>query len=221
MTDKSYKGEIKARIVEVRFSMSGMVSSVSKRSGDSVSKGNILASLDKKLLQQQLDSELLDYEKVRADFEAYGLKAGEPTDDMGRFLKKQKQASLDLSVKSVELAKARLDQVNLFSPVTGVVVDDSNIVAGVFVSPASSPFKILDSSSFYFEFEIDQEDLAKFKEPVDMEISLPGVEEKYLGKTQTILLYCGKKAGKFNVAVTLEKMDGLMMGMVGNASLRT
>ena len=216
----TYQGEVKAKIVEVRFSMSGMVSYVSKKTGDIVSKGNILASLDKKLLQQELDSELLDYEKVRADFEAYGIKTGEPTDDMSRFLKKQKQASLDLSVKSVEVAKARLDQVNLFSPVSGVIVDDSNIVAGVYVSPASSPFIILDTSSFYFDFEIDQTDLLKFKEPVDMEISLPGVEEKYLGKTKAILPYSGKKAGKFSVVMSLEKTDGLMVGMVGNASLR-
>ncbi len=138
---------------------------------------------------------------------------------MGKFLKKQKQASLDLSVKSVELAKARLDQVNLFSPVTGVIVDDSNIVAGVYVSPASSPFKILDTSSFYFEFEIDQVDLNKFKKPVDMEISLTGLEEKFLGKTNLILPYCGKKPGRFNVVVSLEKMDNLLMGLVGEASL--
>jgi len=215
----TYKGEVKAKIIEIRFANSGMVSYVAKKTGDGVSKGNILASLDKKILQQQLDSELLDYEKVRADFEAYGLKAGEPSDDMGRFLKKQKQASLDLSVKSVELAKARLDQVNLFSPVSGVIIDDSNIVAGVYVSPASSPFIILDTSSFYFEFEIDQADLVKFKQPVDMEIALPPFEEKYLGKTKTILPHSSKKAGKFSVVVDLEKMDGLMMGMLGEAKL--
>lgn len=215
-----YKGEIKGRIVEVRFAVSGLVSYVAKRSGDMVSKGNVLASLDKKILQQQLDCELLDYEKVRADFDAYGLKVGEPSDDLTRFSKKQKQASLDLSVKSVELAKAKLDQVNLFSPVSGVIIDDSNIVTGFYISPASSPFKILDTSSFYFEFEIDQADLIKFKEEVKMEITLIPLKEKYMGKTKTILPYSGKKAGKFNVIVTLEKTDGLMMGMVGKALIK-
>ena len=217
----TYKGEIKAKVIEVRFAQSGLVSYVTKRTGDTVSKGNVLASLDKKILQQQLDSELLDYEKVRADFDAYGIKTGEPIDDLGRFSKKQKQASLDLSVKSVELAKARLDQVNLFSPVSGVVIDDSNIVAGVYVSPASSPFKILETSSFYFEFEIDQVDLVKFKQEVEMEISLKSLEEKYNGKTKAILPYSGKKAGSFNVVVALEKIEGLMMGMIGTALIKS
>ncbi len=216
----TYQGEIKGKIVEVRFAISGLVSYVAKRGGDLVSKGNVLASLDKKILQQQLDCELLDYEKVRADFDAYGLKVGEPSDDIGRFSKKQKQASLDLSVKSVELAKARLDQVNLFSPVSGVVIDDSNMVAGLYVSPASSPFKILETSSFYFEFEIDQADLVKFKQEVGMEITLQPFEEKYLGKTKAILPYCGKKAGSFNVVVALEKTEGLMMGMIGTALIK-
>lgn len=217
----TYQGEIKGRIIEVRFAISGLVSYVAKRSGDIVSKGNVLASLDKNVLQKELDCELLDYEKVRADFDAYGTKVGEPSDEVGKFLKKQKQVSLDLSVKSVELAKAKLDQVNLFSPVNGVIVDDSNIMAGLYVSPASSPFTILETSSFYFEFEIDQADLVKFKEVLEMEITLKPFEEKFMGKTKAMLPYSAKKAGKFNVVVALEKTEGLMMGMLGTASLRT
>lgn len=220
MTD-IYQGEIKGKIIEVRFAISGLVSSVAKRSGDKVLKENILASLDKKILQQQLDCELLDYEKVRADFDAYGLKVGEPSDDLERFSKKQKQISLDLSVKSVELAKAKLDQVNLFSPVNGIIIDDSNIISGVYISPASSPFKILDTSSFYFEFEIDQSDLNKFKEDVKMEITLKSFKEKLVGKTKAIIPYSDKKAGKFKVMVVLEKTDELMMGMVGKALIKT
>ncbi len=219
MTD-IYQGEIKGKVIEVRFAMSGLVSSVAKISGDMVSKGNVLASLDKKILQQQLDCELLDYEKVRADFDAYGIKVGEPTDDLGKFSKKQKQVSLDLSVKSVELAKAKLDQVNLFSPVSGIVIDDNDIVSGLYVSPASSPFKILDTSSFYFEFEIEQADLPKFKEGVEMEISLISAGEKLKGKTKSILPYSNKKAGVFSVVVPLEKTEGLMMGMVGEALIK-
>lgn len=215
-----YQGEIKGKIIEVRFAISGLVSYVAKKSGEMVLKGNLLASLDKKILQQQLDCDLLEYEKVRADFDAYGLKVGEPTDDLGKFSKKQKQLSLDLSVKSVELSKAKLDQVNLFSPVSGIIIDDSNIVPGFYISPASSPFKILDTSSFYFEFEIDQVDLIKFKEEVNMEITLLPIEEKFMGKTKTIIPYSDKKAGKFNVVVALEKTDGLMMGMIGKALIK-
>ena len=215
-----YQGEIKARIVEVRFAISGLVTYVAKRSGEIVSKGNVLASLDKNVLQKELDCELLDYEKVRADFDAYGIKTGEPSDDLGRFSKKQKQASLDLSVRSVELAKAKLDQVNLFSPVSGVIIDDSDIVTGLYVSPASSPFKILDTSSFYFEFEIDQADLPKFKQEVEMEITLVSVEGKYLGKTKSILPYSNRKAGIFSIRVPLEKTEGLMVGMLGEALIK-
>ena len=218
--DDIYQGEIKARIVEVRFAISGLVSYVAKRSGEIVSKGNVLASLDKNVLQKELDCELLDYEKVRADFDAYGIKTGEPSDDMGRFLKKQKQASLDLSVRSVELAKAKLDQVNLFSPISGVIIDDSEIVTGLYVSPASSPFKILDTSSFYFEFEIDQADLPKFKQEVEMEITLVSVEGKYLGKTKSILPYSNRKAGTSSIRVPLEKTEGLMVGIVGEALIK-
>src|SRR3989344_1706265 len=131
-----FNGEGKARIVEARFALSGKVTFVAKHTGDNVKKGELLASLDRKILQTELDSELADFEKVRADFEIFNLKAGEPTDAISQYLKKEKQAQLNVSVKEVELAKARLDQADLFSPVAGVVLDDSAIVTGLYITPA-------------------------------------------------------------------------------------
>ncbi|PIQ70389.1 hypothetical protein COV89_00755, partial [Candidatus Shapirobacteria bacterium CG11_big_fil_rev_8_21_14_0_20_40_12] len=62
MTGKIFTGEIKARIIEVRFGLSGKVATVAKKAGDSVQKGNLLAALDRKILQTELDKQLADFE---------------------------------------------------------------------------------------------------------------------------------------------------------------
>ena len=167
MTGKIFTGEIKARIIEVRFGLSGKVATVAKKAGDSVQKGNLLAALDRKILQTELDKQLADFEKTRADFEIFNLKQSGVLDDLTKYLKVEKQAQLNVSVKEVELAKARLDQADLFSPVEGTVIDESNITPGLYVTPSSNPFKILETASFWFEIKIEPEEIAeKFDIPV-------------------------------------------------------
>jgi len=53
-----------------------------------------------------------------------------------------------------------------------------------------------------------------------MEISLISIDEKFLGKTKPILPYFAKKAGIFSVVVALEKTEGLMVGMLGEALIK-
>ena len=51
-----FAGQIKGRTIEARFAFSGKLVALRKNIGDSVSKGEVLASLDRKLLQ--LESQL-------------------------------------------------------------------------------------------------------------------------------------------------------------------
>ena len=71
---KVFKGEVKARIVETRFALSGKITGVSKHTGDTVKKWNLIASLDRKILQMELDRQLSDFEKVRADWDGFTQK---------------------------------------------------------------------------------------------------------------------------------------------------
>ena len=212
MAENNFKGRIKAKIVEVRFAMAGKLVALNKRKGDWVKKGELLASLDKKISQTQLDKELADFEKVRAEFEIFNLKKGEPTDDITKYLKKQMQADLDGSVKAVEVAKAELDKSDLFAPVEGIMVDDSNLVPGVYLTPASSPFKIIENNSFYFELEIEQASLSQFVNPRPVTVKIPGLEKVIAGQTKPIL---SQENGKLLVEVELRDKSGLLVGLEG------
>jgi multidrug resistance efflux pump len=169
---KIFRGFVKARIVEARFALSGKVAGVQKVTGDTVKKWDVIASLDRKILQMELDRELAGYEKVRADFEVYAQKNSEPQNDLDKYLKTEKQAMLNVSVKDVELAKAKLDMTNLLSPVDGIIMDDSGIVPGLFTTPAGSGVKIIDTSSYYFEVEVEQKDIPYFSESKSAEVHI-------------------------------------------------
>jgi multidrug resistance efflux pump len=210
MEENTFKGIVKCRVIEVRFGTSGKVVSVAKKIGDSVKKGEILASLDRKSFQMELDRQLTDYERVRAEFEIFNLEKGEPKDDVARFLKTQKQSQLNASVKDVELAKVKMDMADLFSPIEGLIVDDSNIVAGIYVTPSSNPFKIAENK-FFLEMEVDQEDVALFMESQKLAVKIAGLD-KVIETTSSLPVLPGSK-GRFVVKADLVDSSGLLSGL--------
>ncbi|HJY98927.1 MAG TPA: HlyD family efflux transporter periplasmic adaptor subunit [Patescibacteria group bacterium] len=206
----SFDGEVKARIIELRFAESGKIAHVSKHTGDLVKKGNLVASLDRKMLQIELDRQLNDFEKVRADFERFAEKHPDPQDE-NKFIKAEKQAQLNASVKDVELTKAKLDQADLFAPIDGIILDDSNILPGIYVSPASSAVKLIDTGAYYFEFEIKQKNIHDFMETRKCVVKIDMAPENIEAKTGTIV----PDGKKFVVRVALPENKWVLLGMRG------
>lgn len=197
--------------MELRFAYSGKIVALGKSEGDLVNIGNVIASLDRKILQTELDRQLADYEKVRAQFEMFKAKQN---DD--KFLAQISQSELNASVKDVELSKFKMDQADLVSPITGTLIDLGGLRVGLYVTPSSNPVKILDSNSIKFKFEIGQNDLEKFLIPVKAVISFPKMKVKFEGTT--IVPVLGIK-GKFEIEVKLDSSTGLLSGMFGEISL--
>ncbi len=215
MAGITYPGEVKALIIDLRFALSGKVGQISVKTGEIVKKGQLLAGLDKKLFQIQLDRQLADYEKARAEFDMFNLQKGEPQDDLTKLLKTQKQALLNASVKEVELAKEKLDQHDLVSPIEGIILDDSGLVPGVYITPSSNPIKILNTTSFFFEIKISQNDLEKFSQSLKAKVSIAGIKEDILFETKPVL---ADEKG-FWVRASFENSSGLYLGQKGEMSL--
>lgn len=216
MAKKPYSGFVVADLFEVRFAFSGKVVSVRKKTGDAVKKWEAIASLDRKSLQTELDRQLADYEKARAGFELFRIKHGEGGDDTVKFLRQGEQAQLNASVKEVELAKYKLDSSGLISPVNGVIVDMGGLAAGMYVTPGSFPVKVIDHESLSFRFTIEQDDLAGFREPIALKVTVGGLNKEYAG---TAVPPVWGKDGRFDVTITFEDRDGLIPGMKGEATI--
>lgn len=213
---QSFDGVVIAEIIEVRFAFSGKVVSVKKQAGDAIKQGEVIASVDRKPLQTELDRQLADYEKVRAEFEIFNIKSGQAGDDITKFLRQEKQAQLNASVKEVELAQYRLDHADLVSPVEGTIVDMQGLAAGLHVTPASNPVTIVARSPLRFRFTVSQKELSRFLTPATVRIKLDGLEKEYSGTTRVPVT---GKDGTFPIEVQVEDGSGLLPGMVGNVTV--
>lgn len=196
----SIPGIVTAKVIDVRFAFSGKISAIYKKENDRIKRGEWLASLDKKLLQTELDKELLDYEKVRSAFEK------------DKFL----QNALDISVKNVELAKMRLDQADLVCPVDGKVIE-SDLAVGLNATPASQSVKVLDENSFSFQFKVSQNELGNFLTPRKAWVSFYKGKEDDV-EVETTPPVIGEN-GKFKVSARLPYSDKILPGMEGEIIL--
>lgn len=206
MSQKTYKGVVGGEFIEVRFAFSGLVARINRNLGDVVNKGDILASLDRKNLQTDLDRELANYEKVRAEFEIFNLQNPNINSDLLKYEKVQKQAALNSSVKAVELSKSQLDSADLKSPIKGVVTDFNKLRVGMYITPGSFPITIWDSEAVYLGVEIEWEDIKDFPAGSERLVKLETQEEAVKGTVQPILPPDGKTPLMVKILLPNEKM---------------
>lgn len=210
-----YKGIISARIVEVRFAIAGKINFIGKRKEDKVLKNELIASLDKKSTQIELDRELADFEKKRAEFDLFNLKNKDDS-DVVKFERTYHQAQLTASIKNVELAKSRLDATSLYSPVEGYIVNDSFIEVGINCTPASATIQICDTSTYCFVFTIPQEKVLFFKNTKEATIQIDGMKDEVIGKTKAPfsdgkLLY---------ISIPISDTANIYLGQHGKAKIK-
>ena len=126
----------------MRFYQGGTVVWVGVKKGDIVKKGQGLAKLDDKLDKIDLDIDLANYRRARAEFEDVARKLPSPQNEEEKGVKEIAQAKLDVAVKKVEKQKYMMDKLTLVSPVNGEIVDDSDLVAGMNITPSGFPMTI-------------------------------------------------------------------------------
>ena len=210
--EQHFEGRLAAEIVEVRFAFSGKVVQVAKKTGDRVSCGTLLASLDTKVLQMELDRELADYERTRADFEISNIRSKDQQSDVTKYEQTRAQALLNASVKAVELVKYRMDQSRLLSPVDGVVLTDSGLRAGLSVTPGSYGFEIFDWETMHLAIELEWEKIGMFTEGAEVALVIAGKEPL---KGTILPLMPHAKKDVCLVRVKPQATDGLWPGMKG------
>lgn len=218
---ESFVGKVVGNIIEARFAFSGKLVKVAKRTGDKVKRGEMLAALDRGQLQAELDRQLAEFEKTRAEWEIFNQKHSDPIiDEIDKYLKSGEQAQLNIAVKDVELAKMKMDQCDLISPIAGVILDDGGNVPGIYIAPSSFAFKIIALESLRLATELTQKQLSFFRSARQVKVVFDGIGE-FDGTTQLPIpgQVTGKEEPKFCVLVSLPENEMLLPGMIAEVRL--
>lgn len=169
---------------KLQFQTGGKLTYLPFKEGDSVSSGQVIASIDSYVIQKQFQAALNNYRSVRDTFDQtkdntqndvqrgiqkYSLEvtnrggfSGQPEEDiindMVKRIVDQNQANLDNSVINVELSNYAMQLASLTSPIDGIIVHEDVTVPFVNITPATS-FLIIDPNSLVFRAYISEQDI--------------------------------------------------------------
>lgn len=212
------------------FPVSGKINWIGVEEGDTVKKGQSLASLDQSSVLKSLQSSLLDYSKQRNTFEQTKEEEGgsnpqnAPNSEVRRILENN-QYDLDKAVIAVELKDiAKRDSV-LTSPFEGKIVSKANYFVGNNITFSTSLFQILNPNTIYFSVSADQTEVPLLKVGDICVITLDSFEDKKIrGEIKNISFVPDEEESgtvyKIEVSITGD-INNLRIGMSGDATFVT
>lgn len=200
-------------VLKLKFLVSGTIASLNVKNGQTVKKGALLASLNKKELQTYLDRALKYYEQVRAEFDE---KQGK---NLNEYEKRKMQSELDVAIKNVEIAKINLEACDLNAPIDGIIIDVDQTAVGVNITPTNFVITLLDHQSFYFEAQVSEEDLAKIRVDLAAKVNLKSFPGKTISGKVEWVSYIPSKDGFYSLRISLDDKSELKIGLSGKAEV--
>lgn len=166
-------GKVDAQLrANLRFLAGGKVTSLPVFEGQFVEQGQLIASVDKRDLQKNLQKDLNDYMVKRLDFEQGkdNRKDQAKTDTVLRN-QQQDQLVLDNTVLDVEIRDIAIKNASLTAPFGGVITKLPIKSSGITVL-STDIFEIVDPQTLFFEAEIDEVDVGRIQTGMSVRIRL-------------------------------------------------
>ncbi|MFC5467567.1 efflux RND transporter periplasmic adaptor subunit [Cohnella suwonensis] len=211
----------------LKSDVSGTVAKVNFKEGDTVKKGDVLATFEEEDNSSQVKSKQIDIKKKKLELGDLQTKYKEAADDESResiALNIQKQ-QLD-----IELAEEDLDSLQddegidpLVAPIGGVL-STFDVAVGDSLNPNAELGEIVDFSKLQMVVGVDELDIPKVKVGQTAKILVEALpENSYAGKVVTIADEGTSSNGvaSFDVTVELETKNDLKVGMSAEASIMT
>ncbi|MFT6270210.1 MAG: RND family efflux transporter MFP subunit, partial [Alphaproteobacteria bacterium] len=103
------------------FQVSGQVISLNVREGDPIEQGQVIAELDKRVFNNQLDAAQTQYDTVKIEFErAQRLMAA---DAIAKSIFDKRENALNVAITGLDNAKKALEDTSLVAPFSGVIAN--------------------------------------------------------------------------------------------------
>ncbi len=215
-----FSGRVTADLISLRFPESGRLSWLKCSPGLIVTKGTPLAGLDPRPIQTQLDIELADFRRVRAEFDQLTRQIPIPKTDDEKTKKEITQSKLDVSVKAVEKSKLQLDDLTLYSPADAVIISTVGLIPGINITPSGFPIILAPLDAAVFEVVLPEEDFYKLKPEQKAHLSL---KTGFTADSEIIYLapLSENKNGFFTAHFRLPRLDltNFRLGTTGKVSI--
>jgi RND family efflux transporter MFP subunit len=157
---------------DLTFLTAGQLIYVGAKKNDVVRAGQLIAQIDTRTVQKNLETALLNVSEQKNTFDQtiYNNRDKILDDTMRRILANN-QSDLTKAVNSVELQDLARQQSFLTAPIAGILTRADAIVAGAIVGP-TTVYEVVDPKSLVFTMDVDEADIGKINVGQEVVISL-------------------------------------------------
>jgi RND family efflux transporter MFP subunit len=212
----------------LRFAAGGKLTYLSASEGAEVKSGQVLARIDARTLQKQLQQDLNTYFNQRMDFEQGKEDRQDlaPTNTLGRDAQKD-QKTLENQVLNVEIQSIAISNTILKSPLNGILVTaPSNTKGGDIL--ATDTFQIVNPESLVLRVTVDQADISKIRKDQPVSFVLDAYPDQTFRGKVNYVSYTSSQASTGTVFVVEipipitnrnEALEKFRIGMNGDAKI--
>lgn len=208
----------------IRFLAGGKVVYLGAKEGDSIKKGQTLASIDSQTLKKQLDSSLNTYLQERWGWEnTLEANKDKTLDDTDQRAQDISQFELNKKVLQVEIQDIAIREASIYAPFAGILTFAPTTTVGTQLS-ATDFFEIVDPSSLIFRAQVDENDIASVSLNLPTTIELDSYPDKKIKSAINYISYVSAQTASgtvFLVEMSLDSADlnTYRIGMNGDVTI--
>lgn len=218
-------GTVKAKdSANLTFATAGKIVWIGIEEGDTVFKGQALASLDKEKFE--IDLRQAQQEVVATDAVLQKVYDGLPKDKAESFTDKvnrtEAEANKNQAFDDLREAERQLKASTIYSPIAGTVTK-LNVIAGQEIQVTTVIGEVADLSSKKFVSEVDETDIAKIKDSHKSLITLDAFTDEIFETEIELIaqrsIETSTGATAFEVKFNLNDEQNIRIGMNGEAEI--
>jgi len=208
----------------MRFLAGGKLVYLGAQEGEWVKKWQTIASIDKALLQKQLNQNLNSYMKERWDFEDTQDQYDYNKEDLStRKTIDKEQWDLENTVLTVEIKDIAIRDSSIYAPFAGVLVKSPTTVTGVQLL-ATDYFEIVNPQTLIFKAEVDESDIGLLSINQQAEVELDAYDNEIINTYLNYVAYSSSVNSTGTVflvefPINSEDIDKYRIGMNGDVSI--
>lgn len=222
LSNLRYSGTVEAaQTIPLTFQSSGTVEQVLVQEGDVVSKGQLLAVVNKADNQSIYNSSLAMYEQAKDGYDR--LKQVYDKGSLSEVKWVEMETNLKQAESQLQIAKNNLDKCNLYAPTSGIV-GKRNIEPGQSSISSFSPIELVKIEKVSVKISVPENEIGKIKKGTTATFTISALENKnFEGTITNIGVVADQFSRTYEVKITadnpnLEMKPGMVCDVNMNSS---
>jgi len=217
--EKMYSGTIEAGMTcELSFSGGGTLTRVTVKAGDRVSKGQLIATVDRQMAQNEYNSALSQEQKARDLYGRYRKMYEDKSLPEAQYI--EAKSALRQSEMQLAMAKKQLTDCQLYAPFAGTIIT-RNVEPGQNVSAGTVVATLVDVRKMKACISVTAAEINMFRRGQNVRISVPDLDgQQFIGTITEKDIQADELSRTYRIKALIDNADGkLLPGMIANVKI--